>query len=148
MRFENDKFSYEIDDKYPSKIIDEFGNKHLQLAKYKWNGKGDFKLGIRNYYSNSDGEHVGSGISFLTEDGPNDLINALLENGHGNPDDIVKTCLEKRPEICGAFISAFDEIDINNCSKLIHFRDSYDALSSNSDNNKEEEFYDPEELLS
>ena len=146
MEVKNDKFSYEIDDKYPSKVFDERGNKSLQLTKIKWNGKGDFKLQIRNFFSTDGGEQVGSGVAFLTEDGPNELINALLENGHGDPDEIVQICMEKRPEICGAFLNGFDNLTEQQGQKAIMiFRDTYETL--NDDKDSDDEYYDPEELI-
>ena len=41
----------EFTDYVKSKVFDERGNKSLQLTKIKWNGKGDFKLQIRNFFS-------------------------------------------------------------------------------------------------
>ena len=138
MSFNND-FYCEVDENYPQRVIDEKGNTYLELSKFRWNGKGEFKLGIRKVYSNAQGDHAGKSLSFLTEDGPHDLTTALITDGYGNPDEIVETCFENRPDIVGAFAERLkDEKDVD------HFIEKYRESSNKVE---EEEMYDPEDLL-
>ncbi|MDD3122009.1 MAG: hypothetical protein PHC62_00670 [Candidatus Izemoplasmatales bacterium] len=135
-------FTYEIDENSPVHVVDERGNVYLQMAKYKWNGKGDFKLGIRQFYSNAEGDRLGKGISFLTDNGPHDLCHALLEDGFGNPDEIVELAKSGRSDIMGAFAKYLaDETDN---TKIDEYIDAYKNSSTKED---EDDMYDPEEIL-
>lgn len=133
-------FYCEVDESFPRSIIDEKGNSYLEFSKFRWNGKGDFKLGIRKLYSNSQGEHNGKSMSFLTEDGPHELCNALIKTGFGHADEIVETCLQDRKDIVGAFANTIDKlnkIEIEECVKAWN-----DAKE-----NDEENMFDPEDIL-
>ena len=67
-------------------VFDELpGNSFLALRKLRWRPDGEFKLDIRKWFTNSDGEEIaGKGISFMTEQGPDNLIMALLKHGYGD----------------------------------------------------------------
>ena len=83
-KFDNDSINLEIDDSV-NEVFDEApgSNSFLALRRLRWSEKGNFKLDIRKWYTNSEGEEVaGKGVSFLTDDGPNNLINALMKHGY------------------------------------------------------------------
>lgn len=83
-------FEYKIDEDFDH-VFDEKGNTFLALRKVQWGGKGDFKLDIRKWYTNSDGEEVvGKGVSFLTEDGPHELVKTLVDNGYGKTNEVLQ----------------------------------------------------------
>lgn len=132
----NNDFYCEVDENFPSHVIDEKGNQYLELCKFRWNGKGEYKLGLRKVYSNADGEHPGKSISFLTEDGPHDLTLALVSENFGNADEISDICLEKRKDIVGAILK---KVDMENCDEYIKY---YEEIADSKEN-----MYDPEELL-
>lgn len=138
MAFNND-FYCEVDEGCPQHVIDEKGNTYLELCTFRWNGKGEYKLGIRKVYSNAQGDHPGKSLSFLTEDGPHDLTHALITDGYGNPDELVEICMDKRPDVVGAFAEALKDKD-----NIDEYIDAYHDSSSVVD---EEEMYDPEEIL-
>lgn len=79
------EFNLEIDDSI-NEVIDETpGNRFIALRKLRWSPEGQFKLDIRNWYTNSEGEEIaGKGVSFMTEEGPDNLIEALLKHGYGD----------------------------------------------------------------
>ena len=83
------EFHLELDDSI-NEIFDEAsGNSFLALRRLRWSENSDFRLDIRKWFTNSDGEEIaGKGVSFLTEEGPANLIEALLRNGYG---DTLKT---------------------------------------------------------
>jgi hypothetical protein len=76
-------------------IFDEKGNTFLAMRKVKWGDSPEFKLDLRRYYSTATGERMDKGFSFLTEDGPNELINSLLKEGYGNTRDMLNTLKDR-----------------------------------------------------
>ena len=79
------EFNLEIDPSLDV-VFDELpGNSFLALRKLRWNEKSPFRLDIRKWYTNNEGEEVaGKGVSFMTPEGPDNLIEALLDNGYGD----------------------------------------------------------------
>lgn len=79
------EFNLEID-KTIDEIIDEIpGNSYIALRKLRWSEDAQFKLDIRKWYTNSQGEEIaGKGVSFMTDEGPGNLIKVLLAHGYGN----------------------------------------------------------------
>lgn len=85
MAFGNrDDIAYEQDPNGPNIVIDEMPGSasFIALRKVRWNPASDFKLDIRKYFMKSNGDEVASkGVSFITEDGPENLIKGLLGLG-------------------------------------------------------------------
>ena len=79
------EFNLEIDDSL-NEVIDEVpGNRFIALRRLRWSEDAPFKVDIRNWYTNSEGEEIaGKGVSFMTPEGPDNLIEALLKNGFGD----------------------------------------------------------------
>lgn len=100
-------------------IFDEKGNTFLALRKISWNDR-EPKLDLRKWYVNSEGEEtVGKGISFLTEDGPNELTRILVKEGYGDTNELMEY-LSKRED--------FDK-DKYDIDSLIKKDEYYDAQS-------------------
>ena len=135
MAYGNKEFNYETDENKESYIIEEKGNSYTQLAYERWNEDSQFRLALRKFYSSAKGETAGKGVTFMTEEGPSDLINALLKEGYGYPEEIAKICVENRPDIIGAIVynhgynSESDEdhytIDTVDDKPLMYFVDKY-----------------------
>lgn len=140
----NEEFekNYEMDPSFHPEVIDERGNSYIMFAKYKWFGKGDFKLGLRTFYSTPEGERIGKGITFLTDEGPNELTRALLEKGYGHAESIAKTLRGSRPEIIGAVI---DELNDMTEEEKHACEDAYVNCDDYLDNDSD--MFDPEDLL-
>lgn len=157
MAYGNKEFNYETDENKENYIIEEKGNSYTQLAYERWNEDSDFKLALRKFYSSAKGETAGKGVTFMTEEGPSELINALLKEGYGNPDDIAKVCIEDRPDIIGSIVynhshnSESDEdqdtIDNVDDKPLMYFVDKYKEYNKDHEITNEDDMYDPEEIL-
>ena len=132
----DEKFNLEIDPEV-NEIIDEVpGNSFIALRKLRWNETKDFKLDIRNWYVNSEGEEIaGKGVSFKTDEGPANLIEALLKHGYG---DTRKTLngLSDREDFPIAIKEIIEEKGINLDEIEIPKLESLDAT-----------FYDPKSII-
>lgn len=131
--------NYEKDENGIDRIIEERGNQFLAMRMVRWNDNKEFKLDIRKYVLSETGETPLKGISFLTEEGPDELTKILVEEGFGNNTDLFETIKEKRPELESYFIR--DYLDRDNKDLQSHL-DTYPIIEDNT-----EEYYDPEELL-
>lgn len=129
-------FTYTTDSNFDY-TIDEKGNTFIALRKIDWGGNGNYKLDLRKYYANESGETMSKGVSFLTEDGPNELTKVLLETGYGEANEIANTLLEHRKDIVARIAH-----ELNDPNK------SYDlSVELESHLEDEEMYYDPEELI-
>lgn len=83
------EFHLELDESI-NEIFDEAsGNSFLALRRLRWSENSDFRLDIRKWFTNSDGEEIaGKGVSFMTDEGPANLVECLLKHGYG---DTIKT---------------------------------------------------------
>lgn len=81
-------FSYEADPDF-NHIIDEKGNSFIALRRIKWGTSEEFRLDLRKYFNTAEGERMNKGVSFLTEDGPNELVNVMTGLGFGNTVKII-----------------------------------------------------------
>lgn len=113
------------------KVIDEKGSAFIALRNIAWNCSDEepdpskIKLDIRKYYSSADGEKMSKGVSFLTDEGPHELVYALLEENYGD----TKKC-----------------IDI--LRRRLGFKDAIVSIYSDEDNNdNDSKFYDPRDLI-
>lgn len=77
--------------------IDEKGSIFIALRKVQWVKNGEdpdetkAKLDLRKYRVDENGDEIaGKGISFLTDDGPNELAKVLVHEGYGNTKEILK----------------------------------------------------------
>jgi hypothetical protein len=128
------EFSYSVDSDFDY-TIDEKGNTFIALRKIDWGNKGDYKLDLRKYYASESGETMQKGVSFLTEDGPNELTKILLETGYGDANEITDTIVYKRPDILGRICKIIaSDPSLSDPELLKEFDD-------------DEEYYDPEELI-
>ena len=81
----NMEFHLEIDDSCNEVFDEGSGNSFLAMRKLRWNENGQFKLDLRKWITNSEGEEIaGKGFSFITEDGPANLVQCLLKHGYGD----------------------------------------------------------------
>lgn len=131
------EFEYSVDPDFDY-TIDEKGNTFIALRKIDWGNKGEFKLDLRKYYASESGETMSKGLSFLTEDGPDELTKVLIETGYGNDAELANAIIEKRPGILGRIHNAITEDP-----ELLEGLEPEDYGE-----NDEDEFYDPEELVS
>ena len=130
-------FQYTVDSNFDY-TIDEKGNAFIALRKIDWGNNGNYKLDLRKYYASENGETMSKGVSFLTEDGPDELTKVLLDNGYGNDEAIANSIIENRPEVLLNIYNA-----INESPELIEGAQCGAEYNENSN----EKYYDPEELI-
>lgn len=81
----NMEFNLEIDDSINEVFDEGVGNSFLAMRRLRWNETGTFKIDLRKWITTVDGEEIPSkGFSFITEEGPENLVNCLLKHGFGN----------------------------------------------------------------
>ena len=120
-------------------VIDEVpGSSFIALRKLRWSPTSSFKLDIRRWYTSNTGEEIaGKGISFMTEQGPDNLIQALLKHGYG---DTRKTLdgIRERPDFLENVKDVLDEMHSDLGDLIVERAPSTDI---------EELFYDPKSIL-
>lgn len=123
MKKSNDSFGYEVMNGYDY-LFDEKGNSFLALREVKWNN-GKTNLELRKWFNNADGSEIaGKGFSFLTEDGPHELVNTMLKNDFGRTEEVLEI-IKKRED----------------------FNDSLSHIDHKIDDKDSTEYYDPKEFI-
>lgn len=89
------EFKYEVDPEFDY-LIEEKGNQALFFRRVSWNGR-DAKPEIRKWYVDGTSETPGKGFSFMTEEGPNELIKTMTELGYGNTEELLEN-ISKRDD--------------------------------------------------
>lgn len=89
------EYKYEIDETFDY-LIEEKGNQAIFFRRVAWNDK-DAKPELRKWYVNSTSETPGKGFSFLTDEGPDELIRVMTEVGYGKTDEILEN-ISKRDD--------------------------------------------------
>lgn len=121
-------------------IFDEKGSTFLAIRKVQWVKEGaepdesKAKLEIRKW-TVQDGKEVAlKGCAFLTEEGPHNLVKAMIQEGYGNTKEVL-TELKHRDDFKEAVEHLNDEEDFGEGE----FFDMRDILLSNSDEDEEED---------
>jgi hypothetical protein len=124
MAWNSDKeISMEIEEGFDF-ILEEGQNTSINLRKISWNGRPS-KLDIRKWNYTDSGERAMKGIG-LSDEGADELAAVLVENGYGETRRLVKALKERESD---------EEIDIEL------------APEEETEDDSEEEYYDPSELL-
>ena len=87
------EFKYEVDPEFDY-LIEEKGNQALFFRRVSWNGR-DAKPEIRKWYVDGTSETPGKGFSFMTEEGPNELIKTMTELGYGNTEEVLENAISE-----------------------------------------------------
>ena len=136
MAYGNKEFKLEIDSEV-DEVIDEVpGSSFIALRKLRWSDSGSFKLDIRKWYTNSEGEEIaGKGVSFMTEEGPDNLIEARLKHGYGDTRKTLNGIKDRED-----FLPAVKEI-------ITEKGVDFDSIEVPSLDSLSEDFYDPKSIL-
>ena len=121
MSKENKDFSFEIIPDFDF-ILEEGSNTSVNLRKISWNGR-DPKLDIRKWSYNDGEERMLKGCT-LSDEGGNELACVLVEHGYGDTNRLLKA-LSTRKDFHGVV----------------------DITESDSSEDDDEEYYDPNLLL-
>lgn len=97
-------------------IIEEKGNAFIALREVAW-GTGQSKLEIRKWYTDANGnETPNKGVTFMTEEGPNQLVNAMTGLGYGDTQEVLKNLSTRedfRPSLNNVLNNPNDEFHDN-----------------------------------
>ena len=105
-------------------VIDSKGNSVIMLRNIAWGENGKEKLELRRWIVDINEEKPLKGVTFLTEDGPDNLVNVLLDKGFG-----------KTEEVLGVLSSRDD------------FKDALEELNKPKTAKKSSRYSDPKEIL-
>lgn len=137
----NREFNLEIDPSLDVVFDEGSGNSFLAMRKLRWDENSNFKIDLRKWFTNSDGEEIaGKGFSFITEDGPNNLVNCLIDNGFGDTRDIIEK-VSTRDDFVDALATSTAALDALGLDEL------KDKVKKAAESSEAESFYDPKELL-
>lgn len=99
-------------------IFDEKGSTFCTMRKVQWVKEGEepdkekAKFELRKYRIGSEGEIPDKGFSFLTEDGPNELVNILIDQGFGNTKEVLRK-LKKRKDFKESVKTLFEDAPVD-----------------------------------
>lgn len=131
------EFNLEIDPEIDEVFDEGVGNSFLAMRRLRWNENGQYKLDLRKWITNANGEEIaGKGFSFITEEGPANLINCLLKHGYGDTRKTLEGIQDREdfvPEV----------MDILNKKGI-----SPEGVMSYTQNNENGEFYNPNDFFS
>lgn len=89
------EFKYEVDPSFDY-LIEEKGNQALFFRRVSWGGR-EAKPEIRKWFVDGTSETPGKGFSFMTEEGPHELIKTMTSLGYGKTDEILEN-ISKRED--------------------------------------------------
>ena len=137
----NREFNLEIDPSLDVVFDEGSGNSFLAMRKLRWDENSSFKIDLRKWFTNSDGEEIaGKGFSFITEDGPNNLVNCLIDNGFGDTRDIIEK-VSTRDDFVDTLATSAAALDALGLDEL------KDKVKKAAESSEAESFYYPKELL-
>lgn len=100
-------------------IVDEKGARFLSIRKVQWVKNGDepdkekAKLELRKYTIDKDGTEIpGKGVSFLTDEGPHNLVHEMVKNGYGETKEVL-LALKDREDFKDSVEHLFDNDEKN-----------------------------------
>ena len=112
--------------------IEEVGNQRTAIRKIIWGDSDKAYLEMRRWRDTPDGgEQAAKGCTFMTEEGPANAINALIEMGYGNTKEIL-TYLKPRHDFRKSLNSVLGKDD---------------ELYDEAEGTLEDDFYDPKQLI-
>ena len=114
-----------------NELIDEKGNSTIMLREVSWSGRENYKLELRRWIVEEAGDKPLKGVSFLTEDGPNNLVHTMTKLGFGKTDVILNN-LKTREDFDQSLIKVIGKTKINEAKESeieISDEDHYDPTS-------------------
>lgn len=136
------EFNLEIDPDFDEIIDEGVGNSFIALRRLRWNENGQFKLDIRKWITDAEGKEIaGKGCSFITEEGPSNLVHTLIDHNYGDTATIIEKVSNRKDFIDALMYSdkALSTLGLDEVKEKIKKKsESYTDDAS---------FYDPKELL-
>ena len=113
-------------------VFEERGNQFSALRKIKWGSSDKAYLEVRRWNNTPDGgEMAGKGMTFLTEEGPHELVDVLTKLGYGNTKEILQN-LQIREDFRKSLNTVLG---------------SNDEFFDEQAGTLEDDYYDPKEIL-
>lgn len=119
---DSEDFTYTVGD--IDEVVDSKGNSVILLRKIAWGEKGKEKLELRRWIVDINEERALKGVAFLTEDGPHNLVNVLIEKGFGKTNEV-----------------------LNVLSTREDFKEALDSLNKPKTAKKSSRYSDPKDIL-
>jgi hypothetical protein len=119
---DSDEIKYTVGD--IDEVIDNKGNSVILLRKMTWNN-GKEKLELRRWIVDINEEKPLKGVAFLTDDGPDNLVNVLVDKGYGKTHEVLQV-LKRRDD----------------------FEEALENLNKKPNAKKSSKYLDPKEMLS
>ena len=89
------EFKYEVDQNFDY-LIEEKGNQAVFFRRVSWGGR-DAKPEIRKWYVDGTNETPGKGVTFMTEEGPDELVKTMTEIGYSKTEEVLEN-ISKRED--------------------------------------------------
>lgn len=125
------EFKYSIIDNIDY-TIEEQGNQFTALRKVRWGDSDKEYLEIRRWRNTPDGgEQAAKGVTFMTEEGPSELINTLVDLGYGNTKEVIQHLSTR--------------VDFRKSLNSVLGKD--DELFDKNEGTLEDDYYDPKSLI-
>lgn len=93
---------FKINPELIDSIFEEKGSQYSAVRYVQWYGDTEepnedkYKMEIRRWRVDEDGNDLAmKGFTFMTEEGPNELTETLVENGYGNSLNLLKSILNR-----------------------------------------------------
>ena len=112
-------------------LIDEKNNSTIMLREVAWGGRENYKLELRRWVVEENGDKPLKGVSFLTEDGPHNLVHTMTRLGFGKT-DVILNSLKNREDFDQALVKAIGKTKVNEAKESeveISNEDYYDPTS-------------------
>jgi hypothetical protein len=125
------EFKYAIVDNIDY-TLEEQGNQFTALRKIRWGDSDKEYLEMRRWRNTPDGgEQAAKGCTFMTDEGPANLINALIELGYGNTKEVLGKLSDRTDfrKSLNSLLGKDDELYDDNVGTL------------------EDDYYDPKSLI-
>lgn len=131
MSFKNGPLSFEIKENGVNECIDEKGSMAVMLREVAWNGK-EPKLELRKWVIDVDKETPMRGTGFLTEQGPHNLSEILVEKGFGKTESILNN-IKDREDFNEALVKTIGKKEVEKAKSTITIT--------------KEDYFDPKDLI-
>lgn len=134
MPFKKDQgpIQYQIDPEAVNCVIEERNNTVTMLRKVAWNGR-EARLELRKWVVEENGEKPMKGFSFMTQEGPHNLVHTLIDNNFGDTKTILGS-LHKRDDFETSLAETIG------MKKVIEAKNTEVTVQS-------DEFFDPKNMI-
>ena len=132
MPFKKGPVEFKVKEDGINEVIDEKGNMALMLREVAWNGR-DYHLELRKWIVDVDKEQPMKGCTFITEEGPNNLVDTMVKHGYGNTRNILHELSSR---------DSFEEVLVSVIGKQ-----KVDKAKDTEVTITEDDYFDPKSLL-